>query len=296
VLIVKNQSLLELPELFDNFWLPYFSRRQRTAILKAAKAGSLDLDYQPNLAVMVRTKNDRPGLERIIGHISEERKNYKGRIDLIVVDTESTDGTVELAKKSGATVVPIPQSEFNYPKSINLGLQAVKPDVEAAFITVGHAQLAARNALQSAARHLKDSKVVAVYADQVPHQNATRLEKSLYYFVFNIYRRLKKGAHPTPRPHAGLTQGTGTLVRMKAWRQHKFDEAYGHGGEDLAWGKWALKAGHRLIYDPAAAVHHTHGLGFINFARQVKYWLYIAIRKGDFKQEKIAKYRPDLFK
>jgi GT2 family glycosyltransferase len=82
---------------------------------------------------------------------------------------------------------------------------------------------------------------------------------------------------------------------MDAWREHNFDEAYGHGGEDLAWGRWALKAGHRLIYDPAVITHHSHGLGPINFARQLRYWAYIAVRKGKFKQEKVAKYRPDLF-
>lgn len=284
------------PQVFDDFWLPFFSRRQRRAILKAAEEAKVDPNYQPNLAIITRTKNDQAGLEAIIKHVEEERKNYKGRIDLIVVDTESTDRTIDLAKAAGATIVSIKQSEFNYPKSINLGFEAVKPDIEAAFITVGHALPAAKNALQAGSRHLKDPKVMAVYADQVPNKNASSIEKSMYYLIAQIYRRLKRGAHVTPRMHAGLTQGTGTLVRMEAWRQHKFDEAYGHGGEDLAWGRWALKAGHKLIYDPVVAVHHTHGLGFINLFREARYWLYISFHKGEFKQKKVAKYRPDLFK
>src|SRR5581483_3735253 len=119
---MKQQQLLELPELFDDFWFPYFSRRQRRAILNAAQDGSIDSAYQPNLAVMVRTKNDKNGLGKIIKHIEEERKVYAGRIDLIVVDTESADGTVELAKRAGAQIVPLKQKEFSYPKSINMGL------------------------------------------------------------------------------------------------------------------------------------------------------------------------------
>lgn len=291
---MSSQVKLKHSKIFDDFWFPYFSRRQRKAILKAANQALSDSDYQPNIAVMVRTKNDRGNLSQFIKHISEEKQNYKGRIDLVVVDTESSDGTLELAKEAGATLVRLAQKEFSYPKSINLGLEAVKTDVEAAFITVGHALPTASNALRAAARHFKDPAVVAVYADAVPHQNATWIEKSLFYLTPNINRRLKKGAHRTPRIHGGLTQATNCMVQMKAWRKHKFDEAYGHGGEDLAWGRWALKAGHSLIYEPALAVHHSHGLGFINFARQVRYWIYIALRKGDFKHEKVTKYRPDL--
>jgi GT2 family glycosyltransferase len=170
----------------------------------------------------------------------------------------------------------------------------VKSDVEAAFITVGHARPAVNICLQAGIRHFKDPKLVAVYADQVPHQNATTFEKSLYYFSWPIYRRLKKGAHAITKVHAGMTQGTGCMIRIKTWQEHKFDEAYGHGGEDLAWGRWAVKAGHGLIYDPAVITHHSHGLSFINFMRQIRYWIYIAFNKGEFSTQKVMRYRPDL--
>lgn len=292
---MSQEVKLARPEVFDNFWLPYFSHRQRRAILAAAKQAGNNLDYQPNIAIIIRTKNDKAGLEAIIRHVENEKRFCKSRIDLVVVDTESTDGTVELAKKAGARLVSIRQKDFNYSKGINVGFEVLKPDVEAAFVTVGHALPAVNICLQAAVRHFKDPQVVAVYADGTPNANATVWEKALYYFSSGIYRRLKRGAHITKRMHPGLTQGTNCMVRVKIWRQHPFDEAYAHGGEDLAWGRWALKAKHRLIYEPAVVVHHSHGLGLVNFVRQFKYWIYISIRKGEFKQEKIARYRPDLF-
>lgn len=288
------QAKLEKPEIFDDFWAPYFSRRQRRAISKAAEQVTEDLSYQPNIAVIVRTKNDKVGLGIWVKHIEAERKGYRGRIDLIVVDTESTDGTLAVAKKFQATIVPIKQAKFNYPKSINMGFEKVKSDVVAAFITVGHAYPVVNIGLMAAARHFKNPKVAAVYADQIPHSNATSVEKTLFYITSRIHTRLKRGTFNVVRMHGGLTGGTGCMIRMSVWREHKFDEAYGHGGEDLAWGRWALRTNHTLIYDPLTAVHHSHGLGFINLMRQLKYWGYISLKKGEFKTDKVHRYRPDL--
>jgi GT2 family glycosyltransferase len=54
-----------------------------------------------------------------------------------------------------------------------------------------------------------------------------------------------------------------------------FDEALGagtptHGGEDLAMLMELLTAGHRVAYEPAAIVHHTHRRTFAELERQIK--------------------------
>jgi len=290
---MAQQSNLERPELFKSFRFRRSARRIEKALLLAGKAAEAS-DYQPNIAVVVRTKNDRAGLQKTIDHINKERQGYHGRIDLIVVDTESTDGTAELAKKAGATLVQIQQKDFNYPKGINLGLEKAKNDVEAVFITVGHAQLALSNCLQAGARHFKDQKVVGVYTDQTPNDNASFWEQVLFLFTPRLQRRMAAGLHRTPKLHIGAMQATGCMVRLSAWREQKFDEAYGHGGEDYIWAAWALGRGYSLIYDPAVAVHHSHRLGLINLLRQIKYWITAIRAPGDFDHKKLSKHRPDL--
>lgn len=290
---MAQQSNLERSELFKSFKFRRSARRIQKSLLLAGKAVSLS-DYQPNIAVVVRTKNDRTGLQKIIGHINKERLNYRGRIDIIVVDTESSDGTLQLAREAGATLVKIQQKDFDYPKSINLGLEKAKNDVEVAFITVGHAQPALNNCLQAGARHFKDQKVIGVYTDQVPGANASFWEQALYLLSPNIQNRMAAGAHKTPDLHSGVMQATGCMVRLSTWRQHKYDETYGRGGEDYVWAEWALGRGYSLIYDPAVAVHHSHGLGLINLLRQIKYWMAIIKFPGDFDHKKLTKHRPDL--
>lgn len=290
---MAQQSNLERPELFRPRWFRGRASRIKKSLLAAGRAAE-GSDYQPNIAVIARTKNDRGGLQKIIDHVNNERRSYRGRIDLIVVDTESTDGTVELAQKAGATVVKMRQKDFSYPKSINLGLEKVKNDIEVGFITVGHAQPALSNCLRAGVRHFQDAKVVGVHADQVVNDNASFWEQALYLLSLNIQRRMNGGARQTTRAHAGVMQATGCMVRVSTWRAHKFDEAYGHGGEDYVWGVWALKNGHKLIFDPAVATHHSHGVGFINLLRQIKYWVTIIMTPGDFDHKKLAKHRPDL--
>lgn len=290
---MAQQSNLERPELFKSFRFRWWAHRIEKALLLAGKAAEVS-DYQPNITVVVRTKNDFTSLRKIIDHLNKERQSYRGRIDLVVVDTESTDGTSELAQEAGATVAKMKQMNFNYPKGINLGLEKAKNDVEIAFITVGHAQPALSNCLQAGARHFNDQKVVGVYADLVPNDNASFWEQVLYLLSPNIQRRMAAGAHKTPKLHIGAMQATGCMVRLSAWREHKFDEAYGHGGEDYIWAAWALSRGYGLICDPAVAVHHSHGLGLVNLLREIKYWITVIRTPGEFDHKKLTKHRPDL--
>ena len=291
---MPTEVRLTKPELYKSLSFKRSAGKLRSYVLSAGRQAQSEAGYQPNIALLVRTMNDRENLQKLIEHIDNERKDYAGRIDLIVVDTESKDGTKELAQAAGGTLVNMKQKDFSYPKSINLGMAKVKPDVEAVFITVGHAFPALSNCLAAAARHFKDKKVVAVYTDQLPGENASFWEQIIYLGSPNIQRRMSLGPHITPGKHAGLTQATGSMVRLSAWKEHHFDEAYGHGGEDYVWGLWALKRGYRLVFDPAVAMHHTHGLGPINFARQLRYWLRIILKPGDFDQQKLYKHRPDL--
>lgn len=291
---MAKEVRLERPDLFD-IRTNLFGRRLRRILLKRGKEAQPGLDYQPNITVLIRTKNDKAGLARILNHIKHQRKTYAGRIDLIVVDTESIDGTVELAKKTGATVVKILQKDFTYPKSLNMGLAKAKPDCVAAFLSVGHAQPALNICLPAAARHFKDPNIVGVYGPTLPNQNASLWEQLMVGLVAIFITRYTKPAHKMAKPHPGIMQAAGGMYRLETWRAHPFDEAYAHGGEDSAWAKWALKQDFGIVCDLAMSVHHSHGLGLVKLLTQIKNWMYMYKNPGEFNHQKLAKFRPDLF-
>ncbi len=288
---MARQIYLPRPDLFRPTLLSPQNAAVGKILLTRGLEAASDSDYQPNIAVLIRTKNDKLGLRRIFDHIDNERKHYRGRIDVIIVDTQSTDGTLQVAKRFKATVASISQAEFNYPKAINMGLKAVARDVVATFITIGHAQPAVSNCLQAGVRHFKNLKVAGVYGRVIPHENATIWEKT----SFNRPAALKHPAHTVTQAGMGVMGATNCMVRMATWREHPFDEAYARGGEDGAWAVWALNNGLQIIFEPALTVHHTHGLGPLNLLRQYRHWQQIS-QPLPFDQADIKHRRPDLFK
>lgn len=49
------------------------------------------------------------------------------------------------------------------------------------------------------------------------------------------------------------------MVRRDTWKRFPFDN-FITGVEDRDWAKRVLSAGHRLVYEPLASVHHHHGI------------------------------------
>lgn len=225
----------------------------------------MDKKYEPNIAIIVRSKNDEHHVPRLLNAIKKARETYGARIDTIFVDTESGDHTLNQAREFGASVVSIDQDNFTYPKSLNIGLSTVANDIELAFLTVGHAVPISNNFIKLGAQHFKNPKVSGVYGVTVPDNNATRTEK-----LFTA--RYNDSPHNISRVKMGVLGATNAMIRMESWREYPFDETYAGGGEDTEWARQALKRGENIIFDPALNVRHSHGLGLLSSVRQWLHW------------------------
>jgi glycosyltransferase involved in cell wall biosynthesis len=278
----------ERPELFDDEIAPSLQVVRDMLELRAEEA-SADAAYQPNIALLARTKNHVEGLRRIVNHVRRQREAYDGRIDICAVDTESTDGTVELAEKADITLVSMGQDIFSYPLAMNVGLSVVKRDVVATFITDGYALPVLKNCLSGGVRHFRDENVVGVFGHSVPHENASYSEKVGWQPLY-----CEPAYRLTTPEEWGVMSGSSCMVRMQTWRnEHRFDEAYGAGGEDGEWGTWAIEAGYGIIRDPVLAVHHSHGLDELHYKRHMEHYQTKGPRP--FDQADIRARRPDLF-
>jgi rhamnosyltransferase len=285
--------MFERPELFEDEVAGPGLLQTRKLLAERAAEAALDTNFQPPIAIMPRTKNDVVGLGRILDHVARQRETYGTRIDVCVVDTESTDGTVELAQEFEATIVPVRQETFTYPSAMNLGLAAISSDVVATFITVGHAQPALSHGLAGGIRHFKDPCVVAAAGHNLPHENASRWEKREWqpWFCEPAQRLSEVGFG------VRSVSATALMIRMETWRNEQpFDEAHAAGGEDVAWARWAVGAGHTIIREPVLAVHHSHGLSHDAFQQQMKHYQdHFVLGARPFDQAAIRSRRPDLF-
>ena len=73
----------------------------------------------PEVSVVIPTLNAGASFEELLKRISEQEASFDYR--LLVVDSGSTDGTAELARRYGAFVHRTSQNEFDHGATRNLG-------------------------------------------------------------------------------------------------------------------------------------------------------------------------------
>lgn len=237
--------------------------------------------------MIIRTLNDHDRLIELMDAL--DRQNYAGEREVIVVDTSSVDGTPELARARGAKVVTIAPERFSYPYAINVGIAAAAGDL--AVVTVGHAVPFSDSWLRSGVRHFADAGVAGAFGPPIARRDAPLVEK-VFYLTGYLKARAFGPHDATPERWPGILGATNCIVRRSLWEEHPFDERYGKGGEDVAWARWAIAAGYRIICDPAFSVRHSHGNGLRQLLRQRRYWRSLDVPQP-FSREELS-FRTDL--
>ncbi|CAA9382256.1 MAG: Rhamnosyltransferase [uncultured Rubrobacteraceae bacterium] len=218
----------------------------------------------PKASVVVLTLNAGPGFGELLGRLAAQRTDFG--YELLVVDSGSTDGTTELARRQGAAVHPLPQEAFDHGTARNLGASLAGGEY-VAFV-VQDALPVDDGWLAAMVENLdRDAAVAGVYGRQVPHPGSSPLARALVndwptaslerreQFAGGRYHDLPRTAR---RPLATF-DNVSSCVRRCVWESLPFERT--PFGEDLRWGKRAVEAGHKLVYEPRSAVFHSHERG-----------------------------------
>ncbi len=219
----------------------------------------------PKVSVIIRTLNEKEHLQELLAALrAQDFQDF----EVIVVDNESTDGTAELAEKSGCTIVTIKREEFNFPRSMNLGALNATGDI--LIFVVGHALPFRKNWISCAVEHLADPKVAGVFSPVIPNKGCSLAEMAFYYPGY--IQAMIRGPYRVRRTGMGVFGATNIALPRALWLEHGFDERYGLGGEDGQWASWAMGLGYDLVCDHRFSVRHSHGLGLAGLKKQTEYW------------------------
>ena len=77
-------------------------------------------------SIVIRAYNEEAHIGRLLTGISQQ--TYHG-VETILVDSGSTDRTVQIAENYGAKIVQIASEEFTFGRSLNRGIQAAKGEL-----------------------------------------------------------------------------------------------------------------------------------------------------------------------
>lgn len=257
--------------------------------MRAEQVAQLTTDVRdPDLSIVIRSRNDGRYVQQWFEDI--EAQVYSGDIEVIVVDTESTDDTTSYASSQGAKIVPIKQREFTYPKALNMGFQVAKyPYV---LTLVGHSNLSNRMMFKSLTYWSQQENLGGICNWPLPNKDGSfwdRLDTLWWFpmlrkpFIFN-------------KPSSAAMSANCSIVKRDVWEQlGGYDERYAGGGEDAAFGRKMIDAGYLVVREPLCTVFHSHGLGLVNALKQRLHWIRIGASKSvPYEAEKLLARRPDL--
>jgi rhamnosyltransferase len=204
-----------------------------------------------NTSIVVRTKNEGKFLGKTLDLIRQQA--YTPRPEIIVVDSGSTDDTLAIAsRQDGLRIVKIPAEEFTYARSLNTGFRASGGDVIVALSA--HAFPRGEHWLERLVSHFSDPKVAGVYGRQLPHDDAWPSVKRDYLEFYGQQLRIQTDPD---NPNDHCFSNAASAIRRELWEKHPFDEKLPYC-EDWEWARSMLMLGHRIVYEPDAAVYHSH--------------------------------------
>ena len=207
------------------------------------------------ISIVIPVRNGGPDLVRCLDAIALQR--IDDEVEVVVVDSESTDGSRARAERAGALVESIPASEFHHGRTRNLGARLASGDT--LVFTSQDAYAANASWLARLTAPLRDDERVAgVYGRQLPHDDASPPEQ---YFLDFLYgptpRRQQMWAEDELSFEATLFSNVSSAMPRGTWEDYPFSENIVMS-EDQEWSRRVLLHGYAVVYEPGAVVHHSH--------------------------------------
>jgi glycosyltransferase involved in cell wall biosynthesis len=218
---------------------------------------------QKGVTIIIPTFNAGKAFSGCLAAIKNQE--YTGLLQLIIIDSGSTDGTVERAEKAGALVKRIEHRTFHHARIRNkaISLAAYKNVI----FMVQDAIPNTTTWLVKLINTLDQRGVAAAYTAQIPHVHATpyarfeiesineaRGSKPVIQQIESLESYEKMPYHMAYRT-IGL-DNVCAIYRKDRLLETPFPEV--DFAEDMAWARENLLMGHKIVYNPHVRVKHSH--------------------------------------
>lgn len=195
-------------------------------------------------SVVIRAYNEARHLPRLLEGIQHQTLK---EVEVILVDSGSTDSTVSIAKSFGARILTISPQEFTFGRSLNLGISVARSEI--IIISSAHVYPVYPDWLERLTEPFHDPQVALTYGKQRGPENAHFSEKQIFY---QWYPETSQ-----PKQVHSFCNNANAAIRRSLWQVRPYDETL-TGLEDIAWAKWAQEQGYTISYVAEAEVVHVH--------------------------------------
>jgi glycosyltransferase involved in cell wall biosynthesis len=217
----------------------------------------------PRVSVVLLTRNGASTLPALLDALWKQKVTLP--VEVVAVDSGSTDGTRQLLEGRVHKVVTIEARAFNHGRTRNLAIEQTTGDL-ITFIVQDALPVSEHWLLNLTAPLLTDQTVAGAFARQLPRPGASAITR---HYLAQWAAAGERGwtssiagdaewqvLTPQERFLRCIFDNVCSCVRRSAWTAHPFADT--PIGEDVEWAKDVLLAGHRIVYAPEATVVHSH--------------------------------------
>jgi rhamnosyltransferase len=190
-------------------------------------------------SVIVRSKDKVDSIEKTLTGLRSQTID----VEIVVVDSGSTDGTLEIARRYCDELIEIPASSFTYGGSLNLGAEKSSGDV--VFALSAHCVPSSEQWVEWALEAYTDSSVAGT-TGEVWAPNRGRLSGPTSFARGDV----------EANPFWGFSNHASSW-RRSAWEAIPFDATV-EACEDKLWMWRVLEMGSRVVADPRLVVDGGH--------------------------------------
>ena len=197
-------------------------------------------------SIIIRTLNEARYLDELLTSIAAQVTRGLS-YEVVLVDSGSTDGTLDIAARHGCRIQHISREQFSFGRSLNMGCEAATGDV--LVITSGHCVPADKEWLYKLSQPVLEQKVDYAYGRQLGGTESHFSESRIFAKYFPEHSSI---------PQEGFfCNNANSAIARTAWETHRFDEEL-TGLEDMELAQRLVRNGGKVGYVADAPVYHYH--------------------------------------
>jgi rhamnosyltransferase len=201
-------------------------------------------------SIIILTRNAGSRLVEVLNSVFKQ--SYKD-FEVILIDSESTDKTLEIAKSFPVKIKSIKPENFGHGKTRNLGSKLAKGKY---VVYLTHDAIPAdKDWLKYLIAPLKNKEVAGVYSRQVPRENEKIIDRLFYISLYPDKEKIwKKGLF---KQGDNIFSDVSSAIKRDLLLKNPFMENI-IVSEDYEWARRILEKGMNIIYNPKSKVIHSH--------------------------------------
>jgi glycosyltransferase involved in cell wall biosynthesis len=202
------------------------------------------MNTAPRISIVIRCFNEEQHIGRLLTGILEQTEQG---VEIIVVDSGSTDATVSIASRFPVTLCTIRPEDFSFGYALNKGIAVARGEFVVA--ASAHVYPVYQDWLEKLLAPFADPAVALVYGKQ-------RGNEQTKYAEHQVLTRWFPEASNFNQTHA-FCNNANAAIRRALWQEMPYDEDL-TGLEDIDWARRALERGYELAYAADAVIIHVH--------------------------------------